>query len=63
MKRNVIPVKVGNFTLDGSKIYIQSMLNIPSDDIENNVKQAVELEKASCEIIRVSIPDKKFRPS
>ncbi len=58
MKRNVIPVKVGNFTLDGSKIYIQSMLNIPSDDIENNVKQAVELEKAGCEIIRVSIPDK-----
>lgn len=58
MKRDVIPVKVGNFTLDGSKIYIQSMLNIPSDDIENNVKQAVELEKAGCEIIRVSIPDK-----
>ena len=58
LKRNVIPVKVGNFTLDGSKIYIQSMLNIPSDDIENNVKQAVELEKAGCEIIRVSIPDK-----
>ena len=58
MKRDVIPVKVGNFTLDGSKIYIQSMLNIPSDDIENNVKQAVELEKAGCEILRVSIPNK-----
>ena len=58
MKRNVIPVKVGRFTLDGSKIYIQSMLNIPSDDIENNVKQAIELEKAGCEILRVSIPDK-----
>lgn len=58
LKRNVIPVKVGRFTLDGSKIYIQSMLNIPSDDIENNVKQAIELEKAGCEILRVSIPDK-----
>ena len=58
LTRNIISVKVGNFTLGGSKIYIQSMLNIPSDDIENNVKQAVELEKAGCEILRVSIPDK-----
>lgn len=57
MKRNVKPVKVGNLTLNGGKIYIQSMLNFPSDDIENNVKQAIELEKAGCEIVRVSIPD------
>jgi (E)-4-hydroxy-3-methylbut-2-enyl-diphosphate synthase len=57
LKRNVKPVKVGNLTLNGGKIYIQSMLNFPSDDIENNVKQAIELEKAGCEIVRVSIPD------
>ena len=37
-KRNVRPVKVGGLTLDGKKIYIQSMLNVPSTDIEGSVK-------------------------
>lgn len=55
--RSVHPVKVGNCTLDGKKIYIQSMLNIPADDIEGSVQQAVRLEKAGCEIIRAAIPD------
>ena len=55
--RNVSPVKVGNLTLDGKKIYIQSMLNVPSSDIDGSVKQAVELEKAGCEIVRAAIPD------
>lgn len=49
-------VKVGNCVLGSKKIYIQSMLNIPADDIENSVKQAVELEKAGCEIIRAAVP-------
>ena len=55
--RSVHPVKVGNYILNGKKIYIQSMLSIPADDIEGNVKQAVALEKAGCEIVRASIPD------
>ena len=55
--RNVRPVKVGNCVLDGKHIYIQSMLNVRSDDIEGSVKQAVELEKAGCEIVRAAIPD------
>ncbi|MBR4510037.1 MAG: flavodoxin-dependent (E)-4-hydroxy-3-methylbut-2-enyl-diphosphate synthase, partial [Ruminococcus sp.] len=38
-------------------IYIQSMLNARSDDIEGSVKQAVELEKAGCEIVRAAIPN------
>lgn len=49
-------VKVGNCVLGSEKIYIQSMLNVPADDIENSVKQAVELEKAGCEIIRAAVP-------
>lgn len=49
-------VKVGNCVLGSKKIYIQSMLNVPADDIENSVKQAVELEKAGCEIIRAAVP-------
>ncbi|HRU95906.1 MAG TPA: flavodoxin-dependent (E)-4-hydroxy-3-methylbut-2-enyl-diphosphate synthase [Ruminococcus sp.] len=55
--RNVRPVKVGDCVLDGEHIYIQSMLNARSDDIEGSVKQAVELEKAGCEIIRAAIPN------
>lgn len=49
-------VKVGNLTLGGEHIYIQSMLNIPADDVEGNVRQAIELEKAGCEIIRTAVP-------
>ena len=55
--RNTKTVKVGDCVLDGKHIYIQSMLNARSDDIEENVRQAVELEKAGCEIIRTAIPD------
>ncbi len=55
--RNIKPVKVGDCVLNGKHIYIQSMLNARSDDIEGSVKQAVELEKAGCEIIRAAIPD------
>lgn len=57
--RNVNSVKIKNFTLDGRHIYIQSMLNVPSYDVEGNVKQAAALEKAGCEIIRVSVPDEE----
>jgi len=55
--RNVRPVKVGDCVLDGKHIYIQSMLNARSDDIEGSVRQAAELEKAGCEIIRAAIPN------
>lgn len=55
--RNVKPVKVGDCILDGKHIYIQSMLNARSDDIDGSIKQAKELEAAGCEIIRAAIPD------
>ena len=57
--RNIKPVKVGNCILNGEKIYIQSMLNTRSDDIEGSVLQAMSLEKAGCDIIRAAIPDKE----
>ena len=53
MKRRV---KVGNITLGDGKIYIQSMLNIPAADVEGNVRQAVRMEQAGCDILRVSVP-------
>lgn len=55
-------VKVGDLTLGGGKVYIQSMLSVPVDDIEGSVRQAAELEKAGCEIIRAAVPDLKNVP-
>lgn len=49
-------VKVGNLTLGGGKIYVQSMLSVPADNIEKSVEQAIALEKAGCEIIRAAVP-------
>ena len=50
-------VKVGGLTLDGERIFIQSMLSVPSTDIEGSVRQALELEAAGCEILRAAIPN------
>ncbi len=53
-------IKVGNTRLGGgSPVLIQSMLSVPSNDIAANVTQAVRLQNAGCEIIRVSVPDKE----
>ncbi len=57
MNRKCKPVRVGSLTLDGSKIYVQSMLNVPAECIEKSVNQACELEKAGCDIVRAAIPD------
>ena len=46
-------VKIGG----GAKVSVQSMLNIPSTDIEGSVRQAKELEEAGCEIIRAAFPN------
>ncbi|MBQ1537103.1 MAG: flavodoxin-dependent (E)-4-hydroxy-3-methylbut-2-enyl-diphosphate synthase, partial [Ruminococcus sp.] len=62
MARNVRPVRVGDLTLDGKKIYIQSMLNVEAHDIEGSVRQAKELEDAGCEIIRAAVPDLEAVP-
>lgn len=58
LRRNSKRVKVGNVYIGGdSPITVQSMLNKPASDIEGSVKQALELEKAGCEIIRAAVPD------
>lgn len=57
MRRNLKLVSLKNgYTFDGRKIYVQSMLNKPSGDIEANVMQAKQLENAGCDIVRVAIP-------
>lgn len=52
-------VKVGSLELGQGKIYIQSMLSIPAENIKDSVKQAKELEAAGCEIIRAAVPEVK----
>ena len=53
-----IKVKAGNVEIGGgAPISVQSMVNVPSTDIEGSVRQCVELEKAGCQIIRIAIPN------
>lgn len=53
-----IKVKAGNVEIGGgAPISVQSMLNVPSDNIEGSVRQAEELAKAGCQIIRIAIPN------
>ena len=54
--RKVKKVKLGGLEFGSGKIYVQSMLNVPAEDIENSVAQAKALEKAGCEIIRAAVP-------
>lgn len=51
-------ITVGNLKIGGgAPVSVQSMLSVPSNDIEGNVRQALELEAAGCEIVRISVPD------
>ena len=53
-----IQVTAGNITIGGgAPVSVQSMLNVPSTDIEGSVRQAVALEQAGCQIIRAAIPN------
>lgn len=54
--RSVKKVKIGDLELGGGKIYVQSMLNTPAEDISASVAQAKALEAAGCEIIRAAVP-------
>ena len=57
-RRETKKIKLGDIFIGGdSKITVQSMLNIPSTDIEGSVRQAEALEKAGCDIIRIAVPD------
>lgn len=50
-------VKIGNVTIGGKNpIAVQTMLNVPVEDIEGNVTQAKRCEAAGCQILRVTCP-------
>lgn len=57
-RENTRKIMVGNVQIGGQeKVVIQSMCNTKTKDVENTVKQILELEKAGCEIIRVACLD------
>ena len=53
-------VLVGGVPIGGkSKISVQSMLNVPADQIEKSVEQALALENAGCDIVRIAVPNQE----
>lgn len=55
-----VKVKVGDTYIGGgADITVQSMLSVPAHDIEGNVQQALRLQNAGCDIVRVTVPDKE----
>lgn len=53
-----IQVQAGNLKIGGgAPVSVQSMLNVPSTDIEGSVRQAIALEEVGCQVIRAAIPD------
>ncbi len=57
-RRTSKAVWAGNVQIGGgAPVTVQSMLNVPSTDIEGSVAQAKRLESAGCEIIRAAVPD------
>lgn len=50
-------VKIGNVTIGGNEpIAVQTMLNVPIQDVQGNVEQAKRVAKAGCQIVRVTVP-------
>ena len=57
MRRQKREVKVGNVVLGGNHpVAVQTMLNVPARDVEGNVRQAVQVAEAGCQILRFSVP-------
>lgn len=59
MNRKVRKVQIKDVTLGDGHIYVQSMLNVPAENITGSVAQAIALEQAGCEIIRAAIPNRE----
>ena len=57
-RRKSRKIKLGNTTLGGdSPVLVQSMLNVPSTNIDGSVAQAKALAAAGGQVIRFAIPD------
>lgn len=57
-RRSSKELSIGKIKIGGNnKIAVQSMLNIPPENIEGNVLQAQELKNAGCDILRIAVPN------
>ena len=53
-------VKAGNVCIGGgAPVTVQSMLSVPAHDIKGSIRQAEELARVGCDVIRVALPDRK----
>ncbi len=51
-------VHAGSLTIGGgASVSVQSMLNVPAEDIQGNVAQAKKLADAGCQLIRFAVPN------
>ena len=59
-RRSTRPVKVGTVTIGGeAPVSIQSMTNTPTHDVDATLDQVNRLAAAGCELVRVSVPQRK----
>lgn len=62
MRQKKREVKIGNVTIGGSNpIAVQTMLNVPVEDIEGNVAQAKRCEAAGCQICGSPAPARQMQ--
>lgn len=55
---NTRPVRVGNLMMGGGNpVWVQSMTNTPTDNVEKTLAQIKALAAAGCDIVRVSVYD------
>lgn len=59
-RKKTVEVKCGNVKIGGNNpIVIQSMTNTKTSDFISTINQIHSLEKAGCELVRVSVPDEE----
>ena len=57
-------VKIGDVLMGGeNSIIIQSMTNTPTNDAKKTIEQIKKLEKAGCEMVRVTVNSKEAAES
>jgi len=57
-RRQSREIRVGSLTMGGkSPISVQSMTNTDTHDLEATHRQVIRLEKAGCDIVRITAPD------
>ena len=59
-RKKTVEVRCGNVKIGGNNpIVIQSMTNTKTSDYTSTINQIHSLEKAGCELVRVSVPDEE----